>query len=83
MGLGFCGKLYGAMSKGGIMSEINPEEILKLISKEKTNKEIAEQLSTSVKNIEKIINKLCKAFKVKSRVGLVREYMRELKSGEV
>ena len=69
--------------KGDIMSEINPENILKLISKEKTNKEIAEELSTSVKNIEKIINKLCKEFKVKSRVGLVREYMRELKSGEV
>lgn len=65
------------------MSEINPDQILKKIVEEKTNKEIAEELSTSVKNIEKIINKLCKEFKVKSRVGLTREYMRELKSGEV
>lgn len=65
------------------MSEINPDEILKKIVEEKTNKVIAEELSTSVKNIEKIIKKLCKQFKVKSRVGLVREYMRELKSGEV
>ena len=71
------------MSKGGIMSEINPDQILQKIVQEKTNKEIAEELSTSVKNIEKIINKLCKEFKVKSRVGLVREYMRELKSSEV
>lgn len=71
------------MSKGGIMSEINPDQILQKIVQEKTNKEIAEELSTSVKNIEKIINKLCKEFKVKSKVGLTREYMRELKSGEV
>ena len=65
------------------MSEINPDQVLKKIVEEKTNKEIAEELSTSVKNIEKIINKLCKQFKVKSRVGLTREYVRELKSGEV
>ena len=57
--------------------------ILQFITLEKTNSEIAGELQMSIKNVEKIINKLCKQFKVKSRVGLVREYMRELKSGEV
>lgn len=58
-------------------------KILEFISLEKTNQEIAEEMKISIKYVEKIINKLCKEFKVKSRVGLVREYMRELKSGEV
>ena len=80
---GFFGKLYGAMSKGGIMSEINLDLILQKIVQEKTNKEIAEDLNTSEKNVERIIKKLCRLFKVKSKVGLTREYMRELKSGEV
>ena len=67
------------MSKGGIMSEINTDQILKLISLEKTNAEIAAELKISRKYVEYLIKKLILQFGVKSRVGLVREYMKEIK----
>lgn len=54
--------------------------VLVLVVKEKTNKEIAEELKISEKYVEKIIKNLLAQFKVKSKVGLVREYMKELKS---
>jgi len=52
-------------------------KILELISDEKTNKEIAKELKISEKYVEKIIKNLISAYKVKSRIGLVREYVKE------
>ena len=53
------------------------EKILEAISLEKTNLEISKELKMSIKNVEKRIKSLFHAFKVKSRAGLVREYMKE------
>lgn len=63
------------------MSEnFSNDDILKAITLEKTNKEIAEELKISEKYVEYLIKQLFAKFKVKSRVGLTREYMKELKS---
>ena len=62
------------------MDNVMSNAVLVLVVKEKTNKEIAEELKISEKYVEKIIKNLLAQFKVKSKVGLVREYMKELKS---
>lgn len=68
------------MNKGGeVNDQFTSDDILKLISLEKTNKEIAEELKISKKYVEYLIKKLILQFGVKSRVGLVREYMKEIK----
>lgn len=54
-------------------------KILEAITQEKTNIEIAEKLSISVKYVEYLIRHLKKQLKVKSRVGLACEYLKEIK----
>lgn len=60
------------------MKESIENKILKLITLEKTNKEIAKELNISKKYVEFLIKKLISQFGVKSRVGLCREYMKEI-----
>lgn len=68
------------MNKGvEVNDQFTSDDILKLISLEKTNKEIAEELKISKKYVEYLIKNLFLQFGVKSRVGLVREYMKEIK----
>lgn len=57
--------------------EETENRILELIVWEKSNKEIAKELKISEKYVEKIIKNLFFKFKVKSRIGLVREYLKE------
>lgn len=60
------------------MNNIETEnKILDMVVIEKTNKEIAKELCISVKSVEKKIKNLFYRFKVKSRIGLVREYLKE------
>lgn len=47
--------------------------IIKLIISGRTNKEIAEELSYSIEGIKRNIRICYKFYKVKNRVGLVRE----------
>ena len=70
----------GVNKRGFKVDNVMSNAVLVLVVKEKTNREIAEELKMSEKNVEKIIKKLFNQFKVKSRVGLTREYMKELKT---
>ncbi len=51
------------------------KEIITLVVQGKSNKEIADQLGYSVENVKKNLRVCFKYFKVKDRVGLVREYL--------
>ena len=59
------------------MGDTINDKILFFITMEKSNQEIADELKISKKYVEKLVKKLLVQFKVKSRVGLVREYLRE------
>ncbi|MBY0008137.1 response regulator transcription factor [Priestia aryabhattai] len=47
------------------------KEIIKLIAKEVSNKDIAKELNYSQRNIEYYISDLLKKFEVQTRVGIV------------
>lgn len=51
------------------------KDIIALVVKGKSNKEIADELGYSVENVKKNLRICFKYFKVKDRVGLVREYL--------
>lgn len=51
------------------------KEISRLVVEGKSNKEIADSLGYSVGNVKKNLQICFKYFKVKDRVGLVREYL--------
>lgn len=51
------------------------KEIITLVVEGKSNKEIADKLGYSVENVKKHLRACFKYFKVKDRVGLVREYL--------
>lgn len=52
-------------------------DLINLILEEKSNPEIANMLNYSMSRIKQKISKLYKKYDVKSRVGLVREIMKE------
>lgn len=58
-------------------NSVSINKLLELVTLEKTNKEISEEMRISEKYVEYLIKCLFKQFKVKSRVGLVREFMKE------
>lgn len=51
------------------------KDIIALVVKGKSNKEIADELGYSIENVKKNLRICFKYFKVKDRVGLVREYL--------
>ncbi len=51
------------------------KEVCRLVVEGKSNKEIANLLNYSVENVKKNLRTCFKYFKVKDRVGLVREYL--------
>ncbi|MED5049247.1 LuxR C-terminal-related transcriptional regulator [Bacillus siamensis] len=54
-------------------------QIIRLIAKEKPNKEIARELNYSQRNIEYNISKLCRKMNVHTRVGIIaKAYKRDI-----
>lgn len=59
-----------------MLSELD-RQIINAVAEEKTNAEIAQMFNLSVRGVEQRIKKLCKEYKVKGKVGLIREFIKE------
>lgn len=58
-----------------MLSELD-RQIINAVVEEKTNAEIAKMFNLSVRGVEQKIKRYCQIFKVKGRIGLVREFLK-------